>query len=94
MSDQPRGKIVDDVQQRRKIEDVFDEAVHRARGPCAIAVAAQVERVDVVTFPQRTRDPVPIAGVVQAAMDQHQRGLPILPVIPELQLQPVRIEKV
>jgi hypothetical protein len=32
--------------------------------------------------------------VVQSAMDEHQRGLAVLAVIPELQFQSVRIKKV
>ncbi len=41
-------KVVDDVEQRRQIENVFGDTIHRARRPGAVAVSAQIERVDVV----------------------------------------------
>ena len=86
MADQADGELVDDVEQRGEIEHVLGDVVHGAGRPGAVAVSAQVERVDVVVLAQRSRHPVPVARVVQPAVDQHQRGLAVLPVVPELQL--------
>lgn len=84
---------MDDVEQRGKIEHVLRNAVHGARRPGAVAVAAEIERINVVMFAQRPRYPVPVARVVQPAVDQHQCWLAVLPVIPKLQLQPVGIKE-
>src|SRR5712671_5676903 len=94
MSDKADRKLVDDIEQRGKIEHMLGHAVHGARSPGAVAVSAQVERIDVVMLAQRARHPVPVARVVQAAVDEYQRGLAVLSVIPELQLQSVRVKKV
>src|ERR1700677_5029202 len=40
---------------------------------------------------QRTRHPIPVAGVIQAAVHQQKRRQVILSPIPELQLQSIRI---
>ena len=63
----------------------------RARRPSAVAVAAQVHGVDVEVFAQRARHPVPHAGVVQAAVNQDERGFAVLPPIPELKFQAMRV---
>src|SRR5271154_1785706 len=93
VADQADGKVVDDVQQRGKIEDVLDQAVHRSRRPGAVSVAAQINGVDVIVLAQLARDPVPIARMVQASMDQHKRRLAVLAVIPKLKLQTIGIEE-
>ncbi len=86
---QPDREFINDVQQRREIKHVFGNAVHGARRPRAVSVAAQIKRVHVIVLAQGARYPVPTAGMVQSAVHQHQRGLSVLAVIPELQLQPV-----
>ena len=93
MADKPDGELIDDVEQGRQIENVLDEAVHCAGRPGAVPVASQIERIYVVMFAQRAGDPVPVARVIQAAVNQHERRLSVLSVIPELQLQPVGVEE-
>jgi hypothetical protein len=73
---------------------MLGDAVHRARRPCAVAVAAQVERVDVIVLAQSACDAIPVAGVIQSAVDQDQRRLAVLPVIPKMQLQTIGVEEV
>src|SRR2546422_6900565 len=85
---------MNDVEQDRQIEDVFGDAVERPRGPRAVAVPAQIERVDVIVLAQGTRHPIPVPGMIQPAVNQHQRRLRVLTVVPELELQAVRIEEV
>ncbi len=87
-------EIVDDVEERGKIENVLRHAVGGAGRPGAVAVAAQVQRVDVVVLAQDAGDPIPIASVVQAAVNENQRGFAVLAIVPELQLEPVGIEEV
>jgi len=49
-------------------------------------VAAQVHCVDVILFAQCAGDPIPIAGVIEAAVNQNERRLTVLSPIPELEL--------
>src|SRR5580698_9822623 len=93
MTNQAYGELVDDVEQGRQIKNVFDEAVHRSWSPRAVPVTSQIERIHAVMLAQRARDPVPVAGVIQAAVDQHERGFSVLSVVPELQFQPVGVKK-
>ncbi len=86
-------KIVNDIEQRREIENVLGDAVHGAGGPGAVAMSAQIERIDVVMLTQRARNPIPITGVVQTTVYQHQCGLVVLAVVPELELEAVGVEE-
>ncbi len=72
MADQAKREIVDDVEERGKIENVLRHAVGGARRPGAVAVAAQVERVDVIALAQDARDPIPVARMVETAVNQNQ----------------------
>ena len=45
MPDEPDGEFVDDVEQRRQIEHMLGDAVHCARRPRAVAVAAGATRL-------------------------------------------------
>src|SRR6267142_5918826 len=94
MADQAERKVVDDVEERGKIKDMLGDAVGGARRPGAIAVAAQIERVDVIAVAEFLGHPVPIAGVVERAVDQNEGRFAVLAVIPELQLEAVGIEEV
>src|SRR5882762_6365139 len=94
MSDQAERKVVDDVEERGEVEDMLGDAVGGARRPGAVAVAAQIERVDVVAFAEFLSDPIPIASVVERAVDQNEGRLAVLTVIPELQFEAVRVEEV
>jgi len=69
MANQANGKIVDDVEERGEVEYVFADSIGGTRRPCAIAVAAKIQSIDVVVLAQRARDPVPVAGVVESAVD-------------------------
>jgi hypothetical protein len=70
MARQANGEIVDDVKQGGEIENVFGHRVSGAWSPAAIAMAAEVEGENVIVAAQRLRDPIPIAGVVEGAVDQ------------------------
>src|SRR6266850_3681767 len=94
MADQAERKIVDDVEERGKIEDMLGDAVGGARRPGAIAVAAQIQRVDVIAAAEFLGHPIPIAGVVERAVDQNEGRLAVLAVIPELKFEAVGIEEV
>src|SRR5262249_7756039 len=94
MADQANGEVVDHVEQSREIEDVFGQRVGRAGGPGGIAVATEVERVDVVMGAQRLRDPVPVARVVEGAVDENKGGLGVRAVVPKLQLESIGVKKV
>jgi hypothetical protein len=48
MSDKADGKFTDDIEQCGEVENVLGDGVGGARRPSAIAVAAQIERVDVL----------------------------------------------
>ena len=91
MADQVNREVVDDVDQRRQIQHVFGDAIERARRPGAVAVAAQIHGVDVKMLAERARHPIPVAGVIQTAVDQHQSGLAVLSPIPELELEAVGV---
>ena len=91
MPDQVNGKISNDVGQSGKIQDIFGNAVHRARRPGAVAVAAEIDGVNMEVLAQRAGHPVPIAGVIESAVHQHERGLAVLSPIPEVQLEAMRI---
>ena len=93
MADQIDRKIGDDIRQRGNVEHVFCDAIQRARRPGAVAMPAQIHGIDVEMFTERTRHPIPIARVIQAAMHQNQRRLAFRSPIPELQLQPVGVKE-
>src|SRR6266853_2853087 len=94
MADQAERKIVDDVEERGKIEDMLGDAVGGSRCPGAVAVAAQIERVDVIAVAEFLSHPIPIAGVVERAVDQNEGRLAVLTVIPELKFEAVGVEEV
>src|SRR5713226_7317756 len=93
MADEANGEIVDDVEERGEIEDVLGHTVGGAGRPGAVAVTAQIQGVDVIALAQDARNPIPVASMVQAAVDEDQGGLGVLAVVPELQLEAVGIEE-
>jgi hypothetical protein len=52
VSHEPDWKFIDDIEQRGKIEYVLCDAVHGARRPGAVAMAAEIECVNVVVLAQ------------------------------------------
>src|SRR5712675_1478073 len=94
MADQAERKVVNDVEERGEVEDMLGDAVGGSRRPSAVAVAAQIERVDVIAVAEFLSDPIPIAGVVERAVDQNEGRLAVLTVIPELEFEAVGIEEV
>src|SRR3546814_6054110 len=92
-----------DDRQRAEIElmdqlrEVIDEAVHvviAVRRPGAVAMPAQVGGDDMITALQLFGDPVPVAAMVAAAVDEQPwRGAAVAPV-DIVQLQPMRDEAV
>jgi hypothetical protein len=71
MTDQIDRKVVDDIGEGREVEDVLGDAVERAGRPGAIAVPAQIERIDVKVLTQCARNPVPTARVIKPAVDEN-----------------------
>ena len=78
----------------RQIKNMLGNAVRGARCPPAVSVAAQIEGVHVVILTQRTRDPIPTAGMVERAVNEHERWLGVLAIIPELEFQAVGVKEV
>src|SRR5580704_14327819 len=70
---------------------MFGDAIDGAGRPGAVAMPAQVHGVDVKMLAERARHPVPVAGMIQAAMHQQERRKAILSPVPELQLQAIGI---
>src|SRR4029077_12972406 len=93
MADQPDRKVVNDVEERGEIENVLGDTVSGPWGPGAVAVAAQIQGVNVIALAEDLGYPVPIARVVERAVDENKGGLAVLTVIPELQLEAVRVEE-
>src|SRR5260370_2701039 len=94
MADQANREIINDVEERGKIEHVLGDAVGSAGGPSAVAVTAQVQRVDVVMLAQNAGDPIPVARMIKTTVNENQRRLAVLAIVPELQLEAVGIEEV
>jgi hypothetical protein len=57
-------------------------------------VTAEIERVNVIALAQRPRNPIPVSRMIQPSVHKYQRGLVIVAIIPELQLEAIGIEKV
>ena len=72
MADQANREIINDVEERGEIEHVLGDTVGSAGSPSAVAVAAQVQRVDMIVLAQNSRDPIPVARMVQAAVHEQQ----------------------
>src|SRR5258708_31180169 len=94
MADQAEREVVDDVEERGEVEHMLGDAVGGSRRPSAVAVAAQIERVDVIAVAEFLSYPIPIASVVERAVNQNESGLAVLTVIPELEFEAVGIEEV
>src|SRR5262249_28806197 len=52
MSNQADGEVADDVQQHRKVQNMFRDAIHSARRPGTVAVAAEIQSVGVIVLAQ------------------------------------------
>src|SRR5277367_1034157 len=72
---------------------MFGDRIQRSRRPPAVSMAAQIDGINMEVLAQGARHPVPIACVVQPSVNQHQCGFPLLPPVPKLQLQAMRIVK-
>ena len=94
MPDEANREIVDDIQQRGEIEHMFGGTIHRARGPAAITMATQIERINVILVGEGSCYPIPIAGVVEGAVHEDERGLVVLAIVPKLQLKTVGVKEV
>jgi hypothetical protein len=57
-------------------------------------VPAKIQCVDVIVLAEGTGDPIPVAGVIQSAMNENERGLAVLAVIPELEFEAIGIKEV
>src|SRR5258706_10682224 len=87
MAHQINWKIADDVGEGGEVEQMFRDAVERAWSPLAIAMAPEIHGVDVKMFAQCAGDPIPVAGMIQAAVDQDESWLAFLSPVPELQFE-------
>jgi hypothetical protein len=69
------------LHQARQIVDLVSQAVAAAGRPFRIAMPAKVGRHDMKVSPQRARQMIPAAGMIETAMNQEQRrGLRVTPV--------------
>ena len=84
MPDYVNGEPLHDVGQSGKIQHVLGNAIERALRPGAVAMSTQIERVDVVILAERARHPVPVARVVESAVDQDHDRLAVGAPVPEL----------
>lgn len=73
VADDADGLAADDVDHGADVEHMFGDGVERAGRPRAVAVAAEIEGVDVEIVAEGAGDPVPVAGVVESAMDEQKR---------------------
>src|SRR5258708_9228181 len=60
-------ELANNVEQRGEIEDVLGHAVHGSGSPCAVAVSAQLQRIDVIMLTQPARNPIPLPADVTTA---------------------------
>src|SRR5215467_8869393 len=91
MADQVDREVIYYVGQRGQVQDMFGDGVRRSGSPRAVAVSAKVDGIDVEILAQLASDPVPIARVVQASVDQDKAGLSIVAPVPEGDFQSVRV---
>jgi hypothetical protein len=97
VTDEMDGGAAQDVDEGRNIQNMFGDAVAGTGSPGAIAVTAKVHGVDVEMPAKRAGHPIPVAGVIEAAMHKKQRGEAgvsarvVLAPIPELQLEAIGI---
>jgi hypothetical protein len=69
------------LHQARQIVDMVSQAVAAAGRPFRLAMPAKVGRHDMKVAPQRARQMIPTAGMIETAMNQEQRrGLRVTPV--------------
>ena len=94
VADNADGLAADDVDHRAHVEHVFGDGVERAGRPGAVAVAAEVEGIDVEIVAKGAGDPVPVAGVVESAVDEQERGFGVVAPVPELEFEAVGVEEV
>src|SRR5262249_3554178 len=85
---------IEDIGEDGEIEYVLGKRVERTRRPSAVAVAAQIECVDVIILAQIAGHPIPIARVITSAVDENERRLVLAAPIPELKLEAVGVEVV
>ena len=68
--------------QGRQIVDMISQAVAAPGRPLRSAMPAKVGRHDMKVAPQRARQMIPAAGMIETAMNQEQRrGLRVTPVV-------------
>jgi len=76
-----------------QLGEVIDEAIDRVIAvgrPGAVAMAAQIGRDDVVMVAQPFGDPVPVAAMVAAAVDEQQGRCARIAPIDIMELEPLR----
>ncbi len=91
MPDDGERVAIDLVRERGDVGDEVGHAVLPADRPAAVAVAAQVGRVEAVALHQGVCNTVPVAGVVAPAVDQQHRRLRLVAPHGVVQLQTLRV---
>lgn len=81
------------MDQPGKIVDVVRQAIAAPFGPVGIAVPAQVWRNDMEVRLQRLRDRIPVAAVVEPAMNKDQRRCGFVAPVGIVQPQTLRLVK-
>ena len=77
----------------RQVVDVVDHSVVRARQPLGIPVAPEVERQDVPIATEALGDPIPVAAVIEPAVDEHERRGGRVAPVDVVQAQALREEE-
>ena len=80
-----------DVNERRQVQNIFRDAVHRARGPAAVSVSAEVGRQDAEVIQKRSHNTVPTPPVIAAAVHEDQVRLSVVAPVPEVEFEAVRV---
>jgi len=73
---------------------VLGDGVSGAGSPGGVAVSAEIEGVDVIVAAEVVGDPIPIAGVVEGAVNEDERGFVVGAVVPELEFEAIGVEEV
>src|SRR5262249_50726387 len=94
MPDQANREPLYDIRQTGEVQDMLGDTIERTRRPSAVSVAPQVECVNVIVLAQHASHVIPVARVIQAAVNQNHNRFALSPPVPELKLQTVRVEVV
>ena len=83
--------VPDNVDQGREVEYVLGDAVHGPGCPTAVAVAAEIRRNHPEVVAESVGNKIPAAGVISASVDKNQIGFMVVPPIPKVKFQAMRM---